>query len=557
VIAASAPASSPLPSPPRRGEGAGRTLSDTKRDEQAFVSTLAAPCSTLHAPSTSLPAYSTREYFRTVARLGIQAAEALDHAHQNGILHRDVKPANLLVECSPLAPREGTSHLAERDDYKLWITDFGLARIEQDAGMTMTGDLLGTLRYMSPEQALAKRVVVDHRSDIYSLGVTLYELLTLQPAYAAEDRQELLRQIAFEEPRKPRQINARIPRDLETIILKAIEKNPADRYSTAYELASDLGRFVEDKSITARRPSLAAVVRKWSRRHQAALLASIAVLALTSLILAVSAALILRERNAAVLARDEANRRFVFAKTALGEVWKLSQTQNDPRAVTAASRRMQLLLREVAESDVAVASELIGHIDNLCMELYENGFTQQASELKKEIWRLKAAYIESIPSNALYLTGLAFGLVAWPDAAIRDGEQARRLVERAIAIHVSEDDPAFRRLVWWRPGVLAFAYLRCGAWQSAIDAMERSIALSESVGRSTSGMDWLLLALAHWQLGDEDQARVWYDRAIDLMNEDDYVTDFYEQYFREEVEAVLTESVAADAEASAQAEPQN
>ena len=123
-------------------------------------STLLAPRSQLSPPANT----SAR-----IAQLGIQAAEALDHAHQNGILHRDIKPANLLVD----------------DTGKLWITDFGLARIEQDAGMTMTGDLLGTLRYMSPEQALAKRVVVDHRSDIYSLGVTLYELLTLQPAYSA------------------------------------------------------------------------------------------------------------------------------------------------------------------------------------------------------------------------------------------------------------------------------------------------------------------------------------------------------------------------------------
>ena len=126
---------------------------------------------------SSLPAFASREYFRTVARLGIQAAEALDHAHQNGILHRDIKPANL----------HGRTTRG-----KLWITDFGLARIEADAGMTMTGDILGTLRYMSPEQALAKRVVVDHRSDIYSLGVTLYELLTLQPAFTGDDRQELL-----------------------------------------------------------------------------------------------------------------------------------------------------------------------------------------------------------------------------------------------------------------------------------------------------------------------------------------------------------------------------
>ena len=141
---------------------------------------------------------------------------------------------------------------------------------KHDAGMTMTGDILGTLRYMSPEQALAKRVVVDHRSDIYSLGVTLYELLTLQPAFTGDDRQELLRQIAFEEPRKPRQINARIPQDLETIILKAIEKNPADRYATAQELADDLRRFLDNKPIAARRPTLLLRARKLISRHRVA-----------------------------------------------------------------------------------------------------------------------------------------------------------------------------------------------------------------------------------------------------------------------------------------------
>jgi serine/threonine protein kinase len=200
----------------------------------------------------------SREYFKAIAQLGIQAAEALDHAHQHGILHRDVKPANLLVD----------------DTGKLWVTDFGLARMEQDAGMTMTGDLLGTLRYMSPEQALAKRVVVDHRSDIYSLGVTLYELLTLKCAFTGDDRQELLRQIAFEEPTKPRQLNGRISRDLETVVLKAIEKNAADRYATAKELADDLRRFIECKPIAARRPTLAQRAGKWARRHVAHSLSS-------------------------------------------------------------------------------------------------------------------------------------------------------------------------------------------------------------------------------------------------------------------------------------------
>jgi len=143
------------------------------------------------AKSTNSPAY-----FRSIAGLGIQAAEALDHAHKHGILHRDIKPANLMLDTTG----------------NLWITDFGLARFASEASITMTGDLVGTLRYMSPEQALAKRVIVDHRTDIYSLGVTLYELLTLEPIYAGSARQELLRQIAFDEPRPRALTTARYPR---------------------------------------------------------------------------------------------------------------------------------------------------------------------------------------------------------------------------------------------------------------------------------------------------------------------------------------------------------
>jgi serine/threonine protein kinase len=217
---------------------------------------------------STIPTFDSPEYYQSIAKLGIQAAEALDYAHQNGILHRDIKPANLLVD----------------ETGKLLITDFGLARIEQDAGMTMTGDLLGTLRYMSPEQALAKRGVVDQRSDIYSLGITLYELLTLCPAVNGDDRQELLRQIAFEEPRKPRQINGRIPRDLETIVLKAIEKEPGDRYATSNDLAADLQRYVQSEPIKARPTGLVQRWVKWSRRHVAALWALAAVLLLTTLV---------------------------------------------------------------------------------------------------------------------------------------------------------------------------------------------------------------------------------------------------------------------------------
>src|SRR5260370_28020141 len=192
-------------------------------------------------------------FYRAVARLGLEAADGLDHAHRMGVLHRDIKPGNLLVDnrCS------------------LWITDFGLTQMRSDARLTMTGELLGTVRYMSPEQALATRVVVDHRTDIYSLGATLYELLTLEPVFKGHDRQELLRQIAFDDPKPARRLNARIPRDLETIVLKALEKNPHDRYATAQELADDLRRWLEDRPIQARRPSWRQVASKWARRHKA------------------------------------------------------------------------------------------------------------------------------------------------------------------------------------------------------------------------------------------------------------------------------------------------
>jgi WD40 repeat protein/serine/threonine protein kinase len=195
----------------------------------------------------------SRAYIRSVAQLGVQVAEALDHAHTRGILHRDIKPANLLLDMQG----------------QLWVADFGLAQIQGHPGLTLTGDILGTLRYMSPEQALAKRVVIDGRTDIYSLGVTLYELLTLRPALDGRDRQEILRKIAQEEPAPPRKLNPAIPRDLETIVLKAMVKEPAERYATARELADELRRFLEDKPIRARRVGLGQRAVLWARRRPA------------------------------------------------------------------------------------------------------------------------------------------------------------------------------------------------------------------------------------------------------------------------------------------------
>jgi serine/threonine protein kinase/Flp pilus assembly protein TadD len=209
-------------------------------------------------PTTPIARASTERtprdtaFFRRVAEWGIQAAEALEHAHSVGIVHRDIKPANLMID----------------GQGKLWVTDFGLARTADDAGLTMTGDLVGTLRYMSPEQALAKHGLVDHRSDVYALGATLYELLTLRPAMAGKDRQEILHDIAVAEPQPPRALNPSTPKDLETVILKGMAKEPGERYATAKELADDLCRFVEDRPIVARRPSRLHRLRRWAWRRR-------------------------------------------------------------------------------------------------------------------------------------------------------------------------------------------------------------------------------------------------------------------------------------------------
>ncbi|HKB36938.1 MAG TPA: serine/threonine-protein kinase, partial [Gemmataceae bacterium] len=233
------------------------------------------------------------DFFRTVARLAAQVAEALDYAHGMGVVHRDIKPANLLV------------------DYRgsVWVTDFGLAQFQADAGLTQSGDLLGTLRYMSPEQAGGQRVVIDHRTDVYSLGATLYELLTLRPIFDGADRQTLLHQIVNEEPLPPRAADRSVPPELETIVLKAVAKAPADRYATTREFADDLHRFLRHEPILARRPTLVQRARKWLRRHPSVPVAAGLMLVLLAAGSLVSAWLIGIEQSKTKRAYEEERRR--------------------------------------------------------------------------------------------------------------------------------------------------------------------------------------------------------------------------------------------------------
>jgi serine/threonine protein kinase/WD40 repeat protein len=244
------------------------------------------------APDLSGPGDS--QYYRNVARLGAQAAEALAYAHGQKVLHRDVKPANLLLD----------------SDGEVWLTDFGLAKGEGE-DLTRTGDVLGTLRYLPPERL---RGVSDPRGDVYGLGVTLYELLTLRPAFDGDDRGRLLKQLSEEEPPRPRSLDRSVPRDLETVVLKAIAKEPRRRYQTAAELAEDLRRFLADRPVLARRTSALEHAWRWCRRNpglgSAALLAAVG--ALAAVTVSVAFALYQGEANAELRRRQQATEAALF-----------------------------------------------------------------------------------------------------------------------------------------------------------------------------------------------------------------------------------------------------
>ncbi len=201
--------------------------------------------------SSVLSQPSDSGYYRAIARLCAQVATALAHAHGQGVLHRDIKPSNLLLDV----------------DGHVWITDFGLAKLEGSGGPTQTGDIVGTLRYMAPERFEGWS---DRRSDIYGLGMTLYELLTLHSPFEAATRARLIEQVIHDPPPAPRKHDPRVPRDLETIVMKTIAKEPGERYATAEALASDLENFLADKPILARRVGPAERAWRWCRRNPAA-----------------------------------------------------------------------------------------------------------------------------------------------------------------------------------------------------------------------------------------------------------------------------------------------
>jgi WD40 repeat protein/serine/threonine protein kinase/tetratricopeptide (TPR) repeat protein len=225
-------------------------------------------------------------YYRSVAGVGIQVAEALEYAHREGVIHRDVKPSNLLLDTAG----------------RVWITDFGLAyqpdaHAPGDKALTQTGEIVGTLRYMPPERF---RGWSDPRSDVYSLGLTLYEMLLFRPAFEAAEQVALMEMAIHAEPTRLRKADPQIPRDLETIVLKAIDKEPGRRYQSAAELAVDLKRFLEDRPVLARPSTAVERTWRWCKRNRAVSTMGAAVALLVFMVMigaTVAAAVFRQQRN--------------------------------------------------------------------------------------------------------------------------------------------------------------------------------------------------------------------------------------------------------------------
>ncbi len=441
--------------------------------------TPSSPAPSPQSPAPALRPKLGRDYYRSIATLGMHVAEALDHAHEQGVLHRDIKPANLMLDAAG----------------KVWITDFGLARIDSAASLTHTGDLLGTLRYMSPEQALAKRIPIDHRSDIYSLGVTLYELLTLQPAFDSENRGELLRQVAFEEPSRPRKLDPQIPLDLETIILKAIEKNPADRYATSHMLVDDLREFLANKPIKARPIGMRERCLRLARRHSLSIAAAFALTLLIAAALGIAFALTYKARNDAVAKGEELQRRHdqtvVILHRVNGTVDSIlirlgNLAPDDPMRLGIMEDELEFYkgLQEIdkdnqaAEGQLALALHRMGHLQIQLEQLDES-----EDNLRKaiSIFERQAREEPSSPdyANLLCLAWMDVGRVQFKrndrTGAIESFQKAISHGEKAVAM--SPDNCEFRVALAFPYGQMGMTYASLGRADDSKAAHEREIKL--------------------------------------------------------------------------------
>ncbi len=341
--------------------------------------------SQVHPSSSSSLGDLNLHFWDSVARIGFQVAEALEYAHAQGVIHRDVKPSNLLLDLQGV----------------VWVTDFGLAHSNDADDLSQPRDLIGTLRYMPPERFEGHRG--DARSDIYSLGLTLYELLALRPAFAAANQRQLVRQVVEETPTRLHQLDPSIPRGLEAIVQKAIEREPAHRYATAAELATDLRRFLDRRPIRARRTPWPERFALWCRRNP-----SLAAMTTVAAALTVSIAVI--ASVAAFRLRSQRDAERLTARTLKLQEARLQRSEAAERAQRECADRAHYtsnmrLVQQLYEGDgtAAAISELLSeHIPRA-----PNG-----RDLRDFVWRFQWTRLIHAAVNSFVPAGSRSGVLS-------------------------------------------------------------------------------------------------------------------------------------------------
>jgi serine/threonine protein kinase/thioredoxin-like negative regulator of GroEL len=381
--------------------------------------------------------------YAVMAEAFAAVADGLQHAHSKGVIHRDIKPSNLILD------REN----------RLRILDFGLAHLEGQESITASGDLLGTPLYMSPEQARRKRIPVDRRTDIYSLGATLYEMLAGSPPFRGKDHRDTLNQIIERDPAEPRSLNPRVPRDLETIVLKCLRKDPAERYGTAEALGQDLRRFVRGDPVEARRESRWERLSRRLRRNRAGLLA------------------------AACLS--------VLLGTLGWSVWQEGYARRE-----AAHLRHDATVRDAAIDLFGGQLTLLGQdMDELSAVhfMFRAGkFRKGTVEVEDILGKLEKA-AEAAPGrpDAPYYLAILYRLAGDEESADREAARALERDPRFVPAEVMAreidldrgalEEPEIESILerferkpgWQEPWVLAYRHMRSRAWPQAIEAYDR------------------------------------------------------------------------------------
>jgi tetratricopeptide (TPR) repeat protein len=451
-----------------------------------------------------------RTFFHSVARIGVQVAEALDYANRQGVLHRDVKPSNLLLD-----PKGN-----------VWVADFGLAKAADAEDLTHSGDIVGTVRYMAPERFAGK---CDARSDVYALGLTLYELLALRPAYSAADRHELMRRVMSEEPERLRALVPHLPRDLDTIVHKAIDRDPARRYPTAAALAEDLQRYLDDKPIKARRVTAAEQVWRWAKRNPA--VAALAIGLMLALVAGLAGVTWQWRKAVANLGMAEAANRKAQARFDLAMEAVKAFTAGASEDVLLREKQLAGLRQRLLEGSLSFYDRLAGSLEGETDHASRRSLAQavyDAAELNGRIGRQEEAH-----AAHLRAIGLRQGLA-----------------------HEAPGDVTVRRELGRSELALGETLHALGRHDEAREALAQSRAILEGLLRERPADSDTRVILAdgfladgRWlfELGRPGDARPLLDRALDdydhLINEGSSATgsaNGFEKYLRDRATCSLS-----------------